>query len=145
MGNLDMSMMWLIVIIIGVITEIASMGLTSIWFALAAIVSFILAKIGFGSSVQIIAFIVVTILLLIFTKPFVKKHLKIGDQKTNTDLLIGESAKVTQKINNIEGTGKVFINGMEWTARTENTEVIDEGKIVKVVRIEGVKLIVTLD
>lgn len=143
MPDIDMSIVWLVLIIIGVVTEIASMGLTSIWFALAAFISFILAKIGLPIAVQIIVFIAATILMLIYTKPIAKKYLKIGQHKTNVEALIDETAKVTEKIDNINGTGKAFINGMTWTARSQNDELIEENELVKIIKIEGVKLIVT--
>lgn len=143
MPEIDMSIIWLVLIIIGVVTEIASLGLTSIWFAVAALISFILAKLGVSVIVQVIVFIVATALMLFYTKPIAKKYLKIGQHKTNAEALIGQTAKVTEQIDNINGTGKVFINGMFWTARTPNEEIIDETEIVKIIKIEGVKLIVT--
>jgi len=143
MPEIDMSIIWLVLIIIGVVTEIASMGLTSIWFAVAALISFVLAKLGLPLIVQILAFVLATVLLLIYTKPIAKKYLKIGQHKTNVEALINQTAKVTEKIDNINGSGKAFINGMTWTARSQNDELIDENEIVRIIKIEGVKLIVT--
>ena len=93
-------------------------------------------------AVQIPVFIVVSAAALIITRPLVKKFINRKIQPTNADMAIGKTAIVTVPVNNEDGTGEVKLNGTVWTARSENGIVIGNGKRVKVLRIEGVKLIV---
>lgn len=142
MGN-PFIWIWLVLTIILIIFEVCTTGLTSIWFAAGGVVAFILSLLKAPIWAQIIAFVVVSVLLLIFTRPLVQKVLKVGENKTNLDSLIGKSAKVITEIDNNKGTGNAVVNGQEWTARSaDDSEIIPEGTIVEVVNITGVKLIV---
>lgn len=142
MGN-PFIWIWLVLTIILIIFEVCTTGLTSIWFAAGGVVAFILSLLKAPIWAQIIAFAVVSVLLLIFTRPLVQKVLKVGENKTNLDSLIGKSAKVITEIDNNKGTGNAVVNGQEWTARSaDDSEIIPEGTIVEVVNITGVKLIV---
>ena len=134
---------WLVLTIVLIIFEVCTTGLTSIWFAAGGVVAFILALVKAPIWAQIVAFVVVSVLLLIFTRPLVQKVLKVGENKTNLDSLIGKSAKVTTEINNNKGIGNAVVNGQEWTARAaDDSEIIPEGTMVEIVNITGVKLIV---
>lgn len=134
---------WLVLTIVLIIFEVCTTGLTSIWFAAGGVVAFILALVKAPIWAQIVAFVVVSVLLLIFTRPLVQKVLKVGENKTNLDSLIGKSAKVTTEINNNKGIGNAVVNGQEWTARAaDDSEIIPEGTMVEIVNIIGVKLIV---
>lgn len=134
---------WLALLVLFIITEVATVQLTTIWFAGGALVSMLLAVFGVKSLViQIAAFLIVSIILLIVTRPLVKKYINKKSQPTNADRCIGEKAVVTEEINNLLGKGAAKINGVEWTARSENDENIEIGTTVTVVRIDGVKLIV---
>ena len=134
---------WLALLVLFIITEVATVQLTTIWFAGGALVSMLLAAFGVKSIlIQIIAFLFVSIILLLATRPLVKKYINKKSQPTNADRCIGEKAVVTEEINNLLGKGAAKINGVEWTARSENDENIKIGTTVTVVRIDGVKLIV---
>lgn len=133
---------WLILAVVLAIIELLSLNLTTIWFGLAALISFFVALSGLNVLVQIIAFLITSILLLIFTKPFVKKYLRVGSEKTNVDSLIGKEALVKEDINNIESRGIAYINGQMWSARNIVDEIIPAGTIVIIEKIEGVKLII---
>ncbi|MCT4661252.1 MAG: NfeD family protein [Tissierellales bacterium] len=133
---------WLVLAVILAIIELLSLNLTTIWFALAALISFFVALTGLSTMVQIVVFLITSILLLIFTKPFVQKYLKVGSEKTNIDSLIGKEALVKEDINNIEAQGLAYINGQTWTARNIVDQVVPAGTIVIVEKIEGVKLII---
>ncbi len=134
---------WLALLVLFIITEIATVQLTTIWFAGGALVSMLLAAFGVKSiTIQIIAFLTVSIVLLIATRPIVKKHINKKSQPTNADRSIGQNAVVTEEINNLLGKGTAKINGVEWTARSENGDIIPTGSTVTVIRIDGVKLIV---
>ena len=134
---------WLVLFVILLIIEILTMGLTTIWFAGGALVAFILAFVGFELPVQIIAFLLVSIALLIVTRPIALKFFNQERQKTNAESLIGQKAVVLEAIDSLHGAGRVEINGMEWSAKTDEPEnVIENGKVVVVEGIQGVKLIV---
>ncbi|MCR5784179.1 MAG: NfeD family protein [Eubacterium sp.] len=136
-------MTWLILFVIFLIIELVTMGLTTIWFAGGALVAFIAGEIGADLIVQIVAFFAVSIVLLIFTRPLAAKYFNKGRVKTNAESLIGQTALVTEEIDNLKATGKAVVQGMEWTARAENDEeIIGYGTKIKINAIQGVKLIV---
>lgn len=134
---------WLIAFAILLVIEIATMGLTTIWFAGGTIAAFVANLLGGNVWIQIIAFLAVSFLLLIFTRPVAVRYINKGRTKTNVDELIGESAVVMETIDNLEGTGQAKLKGMDWTARADQGQgTIEKGATVEVVAIEGVKLIV---
>lgn len=134
---------WLVLVAVLVVIEIISLGLTTIWFAGGALVAAIVA--GFNGPIwlQVILFLIVSIALLIFTRPLAEKHLNSKLEKTNIDSLVGSKAIVLSTINNIEGTGQIKLNGVEWSAKNvEEDSIITEGTQVIVTEIQGVKAIV---
>lgn len=133
---------WLIVFVVLLIVEIATMGLTTVWFAGGALVAFLAAYIGFGVVVQVLIFLIVSILLLVLTRPLAVKFFNQERQKTNAESLIGQKAVVKEEINTLQATGRVEVNGMEWSAKTEESEIIEADTIVMIKGIQGVKLIV---
>ena len=134
---------WLALIIIFLLIEIATVGLTSIWMAGGALVAFILHLFDVGLVWQIAAFFLVSLVLMVFTRPFAKKFINSGRTKTNYEEVIGKLVKVTEKIDNLNETGTAVFKGQEWTARAKNpTETFEAGTHVKVVDVMGVKLIV---
>lgn len=134
---------WLVLTVVFVIAELASVGLTSIWFAAGALVSMIVAILHGPIWLQIIVFIAVSVILLVLTRPIAIKYLNSKTQKTNADTTIGAKIIITETVSNYGQTGKAVLNGMEWTVRAEDDkEVIEEGKMAEVIRISGVKLIV---
>ena len=134
---------WLLLAAIFIVFEIISLGLTTIWFAGGAFVAAIAALCGANLIVQIILFLVVSLALFAFTRPWAVKHLDTKMEKTNAEALVGQNAVVLEEIDNLKDTGRAKINGMEWTARTkEDGVVIPEGYIAHIVDIQGVKLIV---
>ena len=134
---------WLVLLIVLLGVEIVTVGLTTIWFAGGALAAFLANVLNAPIWLQIVLFIVVSLLLLLFTRPVMLKAMKSSELKTNVDGLIGVKAKVTETINNLDETGTAVVNGQEWTARNVNPEeVIEAGEIVEIVEISGVKLIV---
>lgn len=134
---------WLVVFLVFLIAEIISLGLTTIWFAVGALVAFLFSMLGLPLSFQIIAFFVESIFLLIITRPVMAKYLNEKTIKTNAESLIGCLARVVTPVDNIKGEGCVIINGMEWTARSTKDEVtFQKDEIVRIAGISGVKLIV---
>lgn len=134
---------WLIALVVFLVIEVATLGLATIWFAGGALVALIAAMCGAGIVIQIILFLVVSLVLLFFTRPFAVRFLNKDTLKTNVDRVVGMEGVVTEEISNLAGTGKVSIGGNMWTARTENEGgTIPVDAVVTVLRVEGVKLIV---
>lgn len=134
---------WLTAAALLAVIEIATMGLTTIWFAGGAVIAFIASLLGANLIVQVILFLVVSVLLLLGTRPFAARYINQHKTNTNVDVLPGKNAIVTEEISNLNSTGSVQVDGMEWTARTEDERnVIPKGKLVHVLRVSGVKLIV---
>ncbi len=134
---------WLVIAAILIVSEIVSLGLTTIWFAGGAIVAAVLAHFGAHWLIQILVFAVVSSVLLVLTRPIAQKHLMKDMEKTNIDGLLGAEGLVTETIDNNKAEGVVFLEGKEWTARSVNGDVIDKDSKVKVESISGVKLMVT--
>lgn len=136
------SICWLAVFVLLIVIELATMGLTTIWFAGGAVAGFIASMLGANVVIQAVVFFVVSIVLLIFTRPFAVRYVNSNKTKTNIDGLIGQEALVLEEINNIRETGCARLEGKEWTARSVDDTVIPADTVVIVERIEGVKLIV---
>lgn len=134
---------WFGLFIVLLVIEIITLGLTTIWFAGGALVAFIASVLGMPLAGQFVLFLVVSFLMLYFTRPWAVKYVNKNRTKTNIDSLIGKTAIVKEEIDNLRAQGKVMLNGMEWTARGVGEQaVIKEGEMVKVLEINGVKLIV---
>lgn len=137
---------WLVAAILLALIEIATMGLTTIWFAGGAVIAFIASLLGANFIIQIALFLAASILLLVCTRPFAARYINKIKVNTNVDALPGRKAIVTEEVSNLKGTGYVQVSGTEWMARTEEDEkVIPKEKLVKILRVSGVKLIVTDD
>ena len=127
------AILWLAAVVVLLVIEIATLGLTTIWFAGGALIAGIAAVAGAGRVVQFVLFLIVSLILLIFTRPLAVRYMNKGVPKTNVNSLIGEKAVVIQKINNLEQTGQVRINDIEWMARTSSDEVtIPEQTVVTI-------------
>ncbi len=134
---------WLVSFVLFLIVELVTVSLVSIWFAGGALVAFIVNLLGYGIWIQVGAFFVVSTLLLAITRPLASKFINRGIVKTNIDELVGKKVKVVEKVDNIENTGKVVLNGVEWTTRSESDDIAFEvGTLVVVKEVKGVKLIV---
>ena len=138
-----MMIFWLALTIICVIFEICTVGLVSIWFAGGALIACFLDMAGAHVIVQVVMFLVVSLLLLAVTRPFATKWLNVNRTRTNYEGIIGKVVRVTEKIDNFSGTGTALVNGQEWTARSESDNIsFEQGELAQVVNITGVKLIV---
>ena len=129
---------WIGVIVLTVVTEAATM-----WFTFGALVAWIIAMCGGPLWLQWLCFVVVSGLMLAFTRPLAVKYLKPKKVATNVDALAGREGKVVTEIQPIQGTGQVKVDGQIWSAKVENTDVnLPVGSLVEVLRVEGVKLVV---
>ena len=134
---------WLGLLILFLVIEIATVGLTTIWMAGGALGALILDLAGLNLWWQIGAFLVVSFTMLVFTRPFVVKYINSHHEKKNYEGIIGKVVRITEKVDNLQQTGTAVVNGLEWTTRAERDDVIlDPGDLAKVVNISGVKLIV---
>ena len=141
-GEMMSAFLWLAAAIILAIVEANTVQLVSIWFAVGALAAMIPAIIGMDFTAQFAVFTVVSILVLAITRPFVKKKLTVQKTETNSRALIGKVAKVIQPIDHLQSQGRVMVEDMDWSARSENGEPIDVGEEVLIKEIQGVKLIV---
>jgi membrane protein implicated in regulation of membrane protease activity len=133
-----------VLLIIFIIVELVSVGLTSIWFAAGALIALLLALAGAPVAAQIVVFLVVSAVLLAATRPWAQKYINSRTHPTNVDSLVGERIRIAERVSNIDQTGMAVVHGQEWTVRTQDdTEIIEEGQLACVRSISGVKLIVT--
>ncbi|MCI8823344.1 MAG: NfeD family protein [Lachnospiraceae bacterium] len=140
---MDPAILWLGLVIILLIIEIATMGLTTIWFAGGAMAAFFSTFFGATPATQRTIFLVLSLALLVVTRPAAVKYMRGSRVKTNAESLIGRLAVVTAEINNLAQSGEVIISDVSWTARSRmDSNVIPVGSKVKICAIEGVKLIV---
>lgn len=143
-ATVNMALIWLIAMIVLLIVEAVVPGLVSIWFALGALAALIAAILHAPMWLQLVWFFVVSIAALVLTRPLAKKYVNGRVKPTNADMILGKECVVTEEIDNIRGTGAVTVGGKVWTARLENDgETAAVGEVLKTLRIEGVKLIVS--
>ena len=134
---------WLVLAIVFAAVELATVGLVSIWFAAGAFAALLVAVLHGNLILQVIVFLAVSIVLLVSTRSWAKKYLNSKIQKTNVDSVIGEKTRLTERVSNLDQTGKAVVLGQEWTARAaHDNEIIEQGELVEVVAVSGVKLIV---
>ncbi len=137
-----MYIVWLVVLAIMLVIEALTLGLTTVWFGVGAIGAAIVAWLGYGIWVQIIVFAILSVVAMALCRPIAVKYLNKDKEKTNVDDVIGKTVVVTKEIDNEQARGTVMLNGMEWTARSEDGRIIAEKEKATVVSVEGVKLIV---
>ena len=133
---------WTILLLTFAVGEAISVGLTSIWFATGALVALVCALLGGSVYLQLTLFVVVSALCLLAMRPLAQRYLNNRVEPTNADRILGTVAPVTQDIDNLQATGTVRIGGTTWSARSEHNTVIPAGTLVRVLRIEGVKVYV---
>ena len=142
-GNADMATtIWIAAIIIFGVAEAATAGLTSIWFVLGGVAGLVAAVCSAPIWLQVALFFAVSIAALAFTRPLVVKLMKKDIKPTNADRVLGAVGRVTERIDNALPSGAVYIDGKTWTARSADGEVIEPDAAVRILRMEGVKLIV---
>jgi len=132
---------WTALVIIFALIEIFTLGLTTVWFAIAAVVMVFISFLPIPLTIQFLIFLAIAAALLIFTRPLAVKKFKIGREKTNVDSLVGKHALVVKAIGEFE-RGEAKVNGLIWSARSEDGAEIPKGSKCEILRIEGVQLIV---
>jgi len=139
--DIPMYLIWLGLAIVLGLAEALTLGLSSIWFAIGALVSCIIAMLNGPLTLQIIAFFAVSIILMIFTRPILVDKLNIGKEKTNVDAMVDKVGIVTVDIEPLK-PGRAYINGLDWNAISKDEISIKKDTKVKVIAVEGVKVIV---
>lgn len=135
---------WVALVIIFLIVEIITVGLTSIWFAGGALVSAITAGVGGPIWLQVLLFFVISFVLLYFTRPWAMKFIKPKNIKTNYEEIEGKIVRVTERVDNVAGTGTVIYNGMDWSARAkDDKDIFEPDELATVISVQGVKLILS--
>ena len=133
---------WIIAAVVFGILEAVTMGLITIWFVGGSVLAAVAAGLGFSLPVQILVFLVVSLVLLVFTRPVVRKKLKVGSVKTNVDALVGKEALVTEPIKPFS-SGQAKVDGIIWTAIAPDNQItLESGEMVLIEKVQGVKLIV---
>ena len=140
--GMEFKVAWLALLILFSVGEAITVGLTSIWFAVGSLGALLCALAGGNVWLQTGVFLALSGLTLALVRPLAKKFLTPSYSATNADRVIGQEAVVTQTIDNLHGQGQVNIAGQSWTARSEDDAIIPEGELVRVLRIEGVKVFV---
>ena len=138
----EMEILWLVLLILFLVAEGATAAVTTIWFAIGAVAAMIAALLGAEIWLQVVLFAAVSVICLLALRPVLKKYLDPKKTKTNIDALIGKQALVQEDIANVSGTGRVKLDGMQWSARSADGEKIEKDTIVVVEKIEGVKVFV---
>lgn len=133
---------WLALLILFGVVEAATAALTSIWFAAGSLAAMVAALLGGGIWLQVLLFVVVSAATLAVTRPLVRRYVDSRKVPTNVGRLMGQTARVTETIDNIAGTGTVYIDGKTWSARSADGTPIAKDTLISVQRVEGVKLIV---
>lgn len=134
---------WIVICILVCFIEAITQQIVAIWFAAGSFVCIFLSYFGFDFSIQLIVFILVSILAMFLVRPYTLKKLKPTIVSTNTDGLIGKTAIVAMDFNSLTKEGRVLAQGMDWAAKTMDTEILKKGQEVVIQQIEGVKLLVS--
>jgi membrane protein implicated in regulation of membrane protease activity len=137
-----LSLIWIGAAVVFIIIEAMTFGLTTIWFAIGAVGAWIAQSLGFNPLGQIAVFLVTSSIMLFLTRPIALKYLSVGKTRTNADKLVGEVGKVIETIDNLNAKGQVKISGQIWTSRSLDNKIIPVDALIKVDKIDGVKLIV---
>lgn len=134
---------WLGLIIVTVIGEIITVGLTSIWLSGGALAALIVCGLGGHWILQVGVFFIVTFVLLFFTRPWAMKYINERKQRTNYEEVLDKEVRVLEDVDNRQGCGRAVYNGMEWTARSASDDItFAAGEMARVVEVRGVKLII---
>lgn len=139
------SILWLLILAILIFIEIITLGLTTIWFAGGALVAFILSLFFDNLLIELMAFFVISMLLLYFTRPLVLKYFNPRKGKMNQEGIVGRTATVTIAIDNRKAAGQVELDGVVWSAKALDNITIEQGTRVKIHGVSGIRLIVSVN
>jgi membrane protein implicated in regulation of membrane protease activity len=136
------AIVWLVLMVLFILMEAATVTLVSTWFAVGALAALLLSALNAPVWLQAAGFVLVSAIALTALRPLVRKHITPKLTKTNVDAVVGSTGLVTVAIDNVSAVGQVKLGAMYWTARSVSGEPIPQGTLVRVARIEGVKAFV---
>ena len=139
---MSMIAIWAILAVLFLVIELVTVGMVSIWFTAGSLAALLAAALHAPVWLQIVLFLAVSTLCFILLYPKLKHLVGRSRQATNADMVLGQTCVVTQRIDNIAGTGAVSVGGKTWTARSLHGEAVEEGSLVRAEQIQGVKLLV---
>lgn len=137
------AIIWLVLLVLFILAEAATVTVVSLWFAAGSLVALIVSMLNGPVWLQIVLFAVVSGVLLWILRPVIKKHFTPKLTRTNIDAVIGSTGVVTVAIDNAMAQGTMLINGMEWSARSATGKSISVNTLVRVERVEGVRVFVS--
>lgn len=137
------AIIWLVLMVVFLIAEAVTVATISLWFAAGALVALLVSLLGLQVWLQVVLFLLVSGVLLACLRPMVKRHFTPKLTRTNVDAIVGTRGMVTAEIDNVCAAGQVKLNGMEWTARSTTGQIIPAGTLIRVDRVEGVKVFVS--
>ena len=138
-----LSWLWLGAVVLFAVAEAATVAMVSLWFVGGALVAFAASLLGAPLWLQGLLFVAVSLGLIACLRPFLKKFMQPKITPTNFDRIVGMTAPVTERIDNLEGVGAIKVEGTVWSARSESGQPIEAGTVVKILYIQGVKVLVT--
>ena len=137
------AIIWLVLMVVFLIAEAVTVATISLWFAAGALVALLVSLLGLQVWLQVVLFLLVSGVLLACLRPMVKRHFTPKLTRNNVDAIVGTRGMVTAEIDNVCAAGQVKLNGMEWTARSTTGQIIPAGTLIRVDRVEGVKVFVS--
>lgn len=138
------AILWFFLLILFIFLEASTLAVVSVWFAAGSLTAMVAALFGAPLWLQILLFVLVSLALLLALRPITGNLLKPKVKGTNLDAVIGSEGVVIEEISNRNGQGRVKLGGMEWSARSTADVTIPVGTQIKVDRIEGVKVFVSI-
>ena len=137
------ALFWFVLLVVFIMVEASTVTMVSIWFVTGALFAMIVSFFCDWIWLQVTVFLAVSIVMLILLRPIVRKYIHPKKERTNVDQVIGTACRVVTDIDNVESVGQVKIGGIEWSARSTDGAPIEKDTLVKVDRVEGVKVFVT--
>ena len=137
------AIIWLVLMVVFLVVEAATVAMVSLWFAIGALVALLVSLLNLKIWIQVVLFFLVSGALLACLRPMVRRHFTPKLTRTNVDAIVGTKGMVTAEIDNVCAAGQVKLGSMEWSARSTDGQIIPVGTMVQVDRIEGVKAYVT--
>jgi membrane protein implicated in regulation of membrane protease activity len=141
--ELTNSIYWLLVLGILILVEIIALNLTTIWFAAGALLAFVVSLFYDNLFLELILFLITSLALLYFIRPWILRYFNPKKATESYEGVIGKNGLVNTKIDNSNKTGKVTVDGQEWSARSLEGSIIEEGSKVRIQAITGAKLVVS--
>ena len=138
-----LAILWLVLLVVFILIEASTVSMASIWFAAGALAALIASLFSAPLWLQVALFAVVSVVMLLALRPLARKYFTPRLSKTNIDAVIGSEGLVTERIDNVNASGRVKLAHMEWSARSSSGEILEEGTRIRVDRVEGVKVFVT--